>query len=101
MTIGAVQSAQDPSVSARSGNGPGTDQASQNRELAKAIRTINEGGGVGPNSELRFSIDEGTGHALIKIVDRVTDEVITQFPPEIALRAAELLKSLQSGERIA
>ena len=64
MTIGAIHSAQDPSVRARSGNGAITDQASQNRELAKAIRAINEGGGVGPNSELRFSIGQTENRVL-------------------------------------
>ena len=81
------------------GNSP--EQAAKNRELLKAIRTINEGGAVGPSSEVRFSFDRGTGQPLIRIVDRVTNEVITQVPPEVTLRAAQILEELRSGGTLA
>ncbi len=81
--------------------GLGPEQAAKNREIAKAIRTINEGGGVGPTSELRFSIDRDTGQTLIRIVDRVTNEVIAQVPPEITLHAAQVLQELNQGSKIA
>lgn len=103
MTIGDIQSINNSSTRSQA-DGPAarnTEQAARNRELAEAVRAINEGGGIGPSSELRFSIDHDSGRALIKIVDRVTDEVITQLPPEEALRTAEILKSLRPGDRIA
>jgi flagellar protein FlaG len=50
---------------------------------------------------LRFAIDRDTGQTLIRIVDRITNEVISQVPAEVILRAAEVLKQLQQGERIA
>ena len=78
-----------------------SEQAVKNREIADAVKAVNEGGGVGPSSELRFAIDHETGQALIRIVDRVTDEVIAQLPPETAVRAAEVLKTLRPGDRIA
>ncbi|MBI1354004.1 MAG: hypothetical protein GC160_06635 [Acidobacteria bacterium] len=77
------------------------EKAGRNREIAEAVRKINEGGGLGANSELQFSVDEGTGQPLIRVVDRITEEVITQFPPESTLRTAEVLKSLRPGDRIA
>lgn len=81
------------------GNSP--EQAAKNREILKAIRTINEGGGVGPTSELRFAFDPDTGQPLIKIVDRVTNEVISQLPPEVTLRAAEVLSRIRDGGTLA
>ena len=42
-----------------------------------------------------------TAHPVIKIVDRVTNEVITQVPSEVTLRAAEILKELRAGGTLA
>lgn len=104
MTIGEIQGALGAAAVSDAGRRSdpiNPEQAAKNREIAKAVKAINEGGGVGPSSEAHFSIDEATGQPLIKIVDRLTNEVITQFPPETALRTAEILRSLQPGERIA
>ncbi len=103
MTIAEIQASQ---VSGRNGaregpQGPGPEQAARNRELIKAIKTINEGGGLGPSSELRFAFAKDTGQTLIKIVDRVTNEVIAQIPPESTIRTAQILRELSQGERIA
>jgi len=101
MTINEVQSARETvKSSGAAADSVSSDRAAKNRELARTVQSVNEGGGVGANSEVRFAIDQ-RGQALIRIVDRITDEVITQFPPETALRAAEVLKSLQPGERVA
>ena len=91
--------ASSPGAAREGPQGLGPEQAAKNREIAKAIRTINEGGGVGPTSELRFSIDRDTGRALIRIVDRVTNEVIAQVPPEATLRTAQILQELNQGSR--
>ena len=103
MNIGEAQqlrSAQ-PAGSRDGPAGPSAEQAARNRELVKAVKTINEGGGMGPSSELRFAIDRGSGETVIKIVDRITNEVITQVPSEETLHAAAILKQIQPGERIA
>jgi flagellar protein FlaG len=34
------------------------------------------------NQKLSFSIDENTGKTVIKILDKQTDEVVKQFPPQ-------------------
>jgi uncharacterized FlaG/YvyC family protein len=92
-TVEAASPQEGPSGSAR-------EQAARNREIVKAIKTINESGGIGASSELRFAIDRDTRQALIRIVDRVTNEVIGQVPPEALLRAAEVLRELREvGER--
>ena len=56
---------------------------------------------MGPTSELRFAFDPNTGRPLIKIVDRVTNEVISQLPPEVTLRAAEILARIRDGDTLA
>lgn len=81
--------------------GTNPEQAAKNRELLKAIRAINEGGGIDTSGELRFAFDRETGRPLIRIVDRVTDEVITQVPSEATLRAAEVLEKLRAGGTLA
>ena len=102
MTIGAVQSVRAVEGGERSDSGKGSgSQAVRNREIARAVREINEGGGVGPSSELRFAIDRDSGQPLIRIVDRVTDQVITQIPPEAILRIAEMIKQMGTGDRFA
>ncbi len=103
MTIGEIQSitaAGGPNEKSAALKG-GAPQGTRNREIARAVREINEGGGVGPSSELRFAIDRDSGEALIRIVDRVTDEVITQIPPEAILRIAEMIKQMNAGDRFA
>ena len=103
MTTAEIQgSGARPLSGAREGpqrNSP--EQAAKNREILKPIRAINEGGGMGPTSELRFAFDPNTGQPLIKIVDRVTNEVISQLPPEATLRAAEILSRIRDGGTLA
>ena len=103
MAIAEIQASQvSRQVAFREGpQGRGPEEAAKNRELIRAIKTINEGGALAPSSELHFAFDRATGRALIKIVDRVTNEVIAQLPPEGALRAAQVLSELNQGERIA
>ena len=103
MITTAMQSL-SPSYDAATREGPrGTspEQAAKNRELVKAIKSINESQGLGSTSELRFSFDKDSGQPLIQVVDRVTNEVITQLPPEVTLRAAAVLKQLREGGRVA
>jgi len=102
MTIGPFSS----TVTARHAEQPNTpegaaqEQAVKNRELAKAVRALNENAIIGPGSELRFAIDRETGRGLIRIVDRVTNEVVNQIPAEQVLRMAAELESLSSHARV-
>jgi flagellar protein FlaG len=103
MTIGEVQQIRASGVDAQreSPQGPGLEQATRNREVARAVRALNEAQAVGASSELRFAVDRATGESLIRIVDRATNEVITQVPPEAVLRLAAVLRDIQEGALIA
>ena len=98
MTTTEIQGLGSQSPAAREGQqGANPEKAAKNRELLKAIRAINVDGGVGPSSELHFAFDRETGRPLIRIVDRVTNEIITQVPSEVTLRAAKILEKLRAG----
>ena len=77
------------------------EQVAKNREVSKAIRTLNENAVYGPDSELRFAVDRETGRGLIRIVDKVTNEVLTQIPAEDVLRTAAELSELSGHSRLA
>lgn len=64
----------------------------QVRPLIRAVRAVNASELLGPDSELRFAFEAGTRRPVMRIVDRRTDEVLTQLPPEEVLRMAESLK---------
>jgi flagellar protein FlaG len=97
MTIGEVQQVHAPAPRETQ---TGHEQAARNREVARAVRTLNEAQAVGASSELRFAVDRATGESLIRIVDRATNEVITQVPPEAVLRLAAVLRDIQGGTLI-
>ena len=81
--------------------GPGPEQAARNRELARAIQAINQHEVFGPGSELRFSVDRETGRGLIRIVDRTTNEVLNQIPPEDVIHLSEVLAGFDEHVRFA
>lgn len=45
--------------------------------------------------KLEFSINDSTGHTVIKIVDSESGDVIRQIPPEEMIRLAERLREVQ------
>ena len=68
-------------------------QATERRELVKAIKAINATEFFGENYELTFVMDHETHRPLLRIVDRQTREVIRQLPPEYTLRLAEAMRA--------
>ncbi|TNE68915.1 flagellar protein FlaG [bacterium] len=50
--------------------------------LKKAEVAINEALLSRLNQKLSFSVDENTGRTVIKILDKQTEEVVKQFPPQ-------------------
>lgn len=58
-------------------------------QLIRAVEKLNEARVFGEKSELTFSVDRETRRPIMKIVDRETQEVIQQIPPEYVLRLAE------------
>lgn len=48
--------------------------------------------------ELQFSIDNGTGRSVVRVVDRETQELIRQIPSDLALKLARQLDELKEPE---
>jgi len=64
-------------------------ERAQQRQLIQAVRSMNEAEFFGQSSELTFTLDPGTHKPILKLVDKRTQEVIRQIPPEYLLRLAE------------
>jgi flagellar protein FlaG len=65
---------------------------SENRQVIQAARAVNASASLGEN-ELTFFLDPRSRQAIIKIVNRETQEVVEQIPSEAVLRLAENLKA--------
>jgi flagellar protein FlaG len=65
------------------------EQRAEQRQLIQAVKSVNEGGVLGADNELTFSIDRRAQKPVIRIVDKNTREVVRQIPPEYVLRLAE------------
>lgn len=61
---------------------PAELQSAEKEKLKKAIEKMNE---QLPNSEAKFGIHEATNRVMIKLVDKDTQEVIKEIPPEKTL----------------
>jgi flagellar protein FlaG len=46
------------------------------------------------NRALQFSVHEKYGRPIISVIDKETDEVIRQIPPEVALQVADALEDV-------
>ena len=68
------------------------EMRAEQAQLVRAVEAVNEARVFGQNRELTFSLDRETRRPVMKIVDRETQEVIRQIPPEYVLRLAEDLK---------
>ncbi|WP_456383097.1 flagellar protein FlaG [Persephonella sp.] len=65
-------------------------QAVPQEVLKEAINNLNKKLEM-LNSQLKVETDEDTGMRVIKIVDKETNEVIRQIPPEVMLKIAKYL----------
>jgi len=65
----------------------------QPEELLKQIKAMTDGGMY----SVRFENDNEAGELVVKIVDRETDEVIRQIPPEELLHLSERLADLRGN----
>lgn len=61
--------------------------------VSEAVRTLNDSGVVGDGREVTFSLDRATRIPVVKVLDTNTKEVISQWPPEYAIRLAEINKN--------
>lgn len=63
--------------------------------VAKALEEINRRMDKISNSSIRFETDSESGDIIVRIVDRETEEVIRQIPPEEMIRITESLPELK------
>lgn len=47
--------------------------------------------------DLEFSLDEGSGETVVRVIDRTTQKVVRQIPSDVALKLARNLKLQQQG----
>jgi uncharacterized FlaG/YvyC family protein len=69
------------------------DKAAENREVVQAVKVLNNTEMFGQENDLVFQRDPDTKRMVIKVVNRKTNDVISQIPPEYVLRLAENLKT--------
>jgi uncharacterized FlaG/YvyC family protein len=67
-------------------------QAAENRDVVQAVKALNGAEMFGHDNQLMFQRDAQTQRMVIRMVDRKTNEVVTQIPAEYVLRLAEDLK---------
>ena len=62
------------------------------RQLAKAVKVVNESGQIAANRELSIALDRESGQPVMRLIDRQTREIVQQIPEERVLRMAEEFK---------
>ncbi len=68
---------------------PKPEQGSQNRQLAQAVRSLNQNQYANSGRELSYSIDSQTRQPVVRIIDSNTKAVLEQLPSEDVLRLAQ------------
>lgn len=71
-------------------------QAAQRQQLIKAADAINVSQALGASNELVFVFDRNTHRPIMRVVDRKTNDVVMQLPPEYVL---QLAAEVQAEER--
>jgi uncharacterized FlaG/YvyC family protein len=66
-----------------------SDDVLEHRRLVRAVHSLNQSGVLGESNQLVFHRDTETHRMVIQIVNRQTNEVVQQLPPEYVLRLAE------------
>jgi uncharacterized FlaG/YvyC family protein len=59
--------------------------------LIRTVKGVDAASLFGDGSELTFAMDQETRRPVIRVIDRQTQEVLWQAPPEYVLRMAEFL----------
>jgi flagellar protein FlaG len=72
----------------------------EQQNLIKAVKALNAAEYFDQNSELTFVVDRETRRPVVRIVDKKTNEVIQQIPPEYVLRLAQDLKTSTAGQGV-
>jgi flagellar protein FlaG len=93
-TVNPIQGANPALAAAVASVAP--ERTAEQREVIQAIKAVNAAELFGENSELTFVLDRESRRPVVRIVDRQTNEVIQQIPPEYVLRMAQELKTAQA-----
>ena len=80
-----------PAIASSTSAAPVDASASTNRDVVQAVKALNGAEMFGEN-ELTFQKDQQTHRMVIRIVDKKTQDVVMQIPPEYVLELAEDLK---------
>ena len=98
-----LRSVRGPAVYANSAEGNATRAPESTHEpaasvppldtkmLEKAVKDLSEGA-QNTQRSLQFSIDESSGRTVIKVIDKITQEIIRQIPEEEVLALAARLE---------
>ena len=68
------------------------EQPAEQREVIQAVKALNAAEMFGQQNELLFHMDRQARRMVLQVVNRQTQEVVTQVPPEYVLRLAEDLR---------
>jgi uncharacterized FlaG/YvyC family protein len=68
------------------------ENSADRQQLVQAVKAVNDSNALGDKNELTFVLDRNTHRTLVRLIDRNTQEVVMQIPPEYVLRLAEQLK---------
>ena len=69
------------------------DKAAQNRDVIQAVKALNGTEMFGQDNELMFQRDRQTQRMVIRLVNRQTNEVVSQIPAEYVLRLSGDIKN--------
>jgi uncharacterized FlaG/YvyC family protein len=86
--ISMNQGMQSPSATAPAPTAP-VDKAAENREVIQAIKALNGTEMFGQDNVLLFEKDRHSQRMVIRVVNKNTQEVISQIPAEYVLRLAD------------
>ena len=100
-TAATTGSAVKVSASANPAQPPNSKSSSEavnlqqpSREQVEAAISEIKSSGVLFNNKLDFSIDEPTGRVVVQVVDRNTDELIREIPPEEVLKISAQIQEI-------
>jgi flagellar protein FlaG len=68
------------------------EKAAENREIVRAVKALNGTEMFGHDNQLVFERDQQSHRMVLRVINRNTHEVVSQFPAEVLLRLADDLK---------
>jgi uncharacterized FlaG/YvyC family protein len=77
---------------------PSRAQTAQVRQVAQAVRTLNDSSLIPADRELTMSLDPKTKIPVVKVIDAQSHQVIDQVPAEYILRLAAFLEAEAAQE---